>query len=84
MLTLLLFLVRLLAVFNTPFLPLNGPRYVISVDVVEETATAGIKEVEVGHPFASLEGATFCVMYKTKVHMAGVFKNILKAFVDRG
>lgn len=44
-------------------------RYVVSVDGIDgqEEATAGIREVDTGHPYASLEGATFCVMYKTKV-----------------
>ncbi|CAN0058261.1 unnamed protein product [Pylaiella littoralis] len=43
-------------------------RYVVSVDGIhgQEEATAGIREVDTSHPYASLEGATFCVMYKTK------------------
>ena len=44
-------------------------RYIIGVDGVDgkEEATAGIREVDTSHPYASLEGAAFCVMYKTKV-----------------
>eukprot|EP00903_Cladosiphon_okamuranus_P016316 g15048.t1 len=43
-------------------------RYIISVDGVDgkEEATAGIREVDTSHAYASLEGAAFCVMYKTK------------------
>eukprot|EP00752_Nemacystus_decipiens_P016060 g14356.t1 len=43
-------------------------RYVIGVDGVDgkEEATAGIREVDTSHPYASLEGAAFCVIYKTK------------------
>lgn len=44
-------------------------RYIVSVDGVDgrEEATAGLREVETSHPFAGLEGAAYCVMYKTKV-----------------
>lgn len=46
-------------------------RYIIGVDGIDgtEEATAGIREVDTSHPYASLEGAAFCVMYKTKVFM---------------
>lgn len=44
-------------------------RYIISVNGIDgkEEATAGVREVDTSHPYASLEGAAFCVMYKTKV-----------------
>lgn len=44
-------------------------RYVVSVDGADgrEEATAGIREVDTSHPYAGLEGAAFCVVYKTKV-----------------
>lgn len=48
-------------------------RYIIGVDGIDgtEEATAGIREVDTSHPYASLEGAAFCVMYKTKVSYPG-------------
>lgn len=44
-------------------------RYVVSVDGVDgrEEATAGLRQVDLSHPYARLEGAAYCVMYKTKV-----------------
>lgn len=46
-------------------------RYVIKVECNgangREEATAGIREVEMSHPYAGLQGAAFCVMYQTKV-----------------
>lgn len=46
-------------------------RYVIKVECNgangREEATAGIREVEMNHPYAGLKGAAFCVMYQTKV-----------------
>ncbi|CAB1120771.1 unnamed protein product [Ectocarpus sp. CCAP 1310/34] len=45
-------------------------RYVIKVECNgangREEATAGIREVEMSHPYAGLKGAAFCVMYQTK------------------
>lgn len=54
-------------------------RYVISVDGVggkEGEATAGIREVEESHPYAGLQGASFCVMYKTKVRRRRVVRKL--------
>lgn len=42
-------------------------RYVVSVDRAKNTATAGIREVKMSHAYAGLDGAAFCVMYKSKV-----------------
>ncbi|CAM9631247.1 unnamed protein product, partial [Ectocarpus sp. 13 AM-2016] len=45
-------------------------RYVIKVECNgangREEATAGIREVEMSHPYAGLKGAAFCAMYQTK------------------
>ena len=37
------------------------------MDVKEGKASAGIREVNTSHPYAGLDGAAFCVIYKTKV-----------------
>lgn len=42
-------------------------RYVVSVDRAKNAATAGIREVKMSHAYAGLDGAAFCVMYKSKV-----------------
>ncbi|CAM9586952.1 unnamed protein product [Discosporangium mesarthrocarpum] len=44
----------------------NVLRYMCSMDVEEGRASAGVREVGTRHPFAGLEGASFCVVYETK------------------
>lgn len=39
----------------------------VSVDRAKNAATAGIREVKMSHAYAGLDGAAYCVMYKSKV-----------------
>ena len=49
----------------SPTATIPDARYVVSVDKAKNAATAGIREVNMSHAYAGLDGAAFCVMYKS-------------------